>query len=80
MPLTSLGRVSNSGSRPFTNATAAIALVNYGKITGSYNNFDIAYAAQQINSTQTVTVNLPVTNNTPCNDVYGGCYKSNNNY
>lgn len=72
MPLTSLGRVSNSSSRSFTNAKGTIANVNYGRIIGSYNNNDIAYNIQQINSTPTVTINLPITGNTPCYDIYGG--------
>jgi hypothetical protein len=72
MPLTSLGRVSNSSSRAFTNAKGAIANVNYGKIVGSYDNNDISYKIQQQNSVPTVTVNLPVTKNQPCYDIYGG--------
>lgn len=72
MPLTSLGRVSNSASRTFTNAKGTIANVNYGRIVGSYDNTDIAFNIQQINSIPTRTINLPVTNNQPCQDVRGG--------
>lgn len=72
MPLTSLGRVTNSSSRAFTNAKGTIANVNYGKIVGSYDNADLVYNAAQTTKPFTVTINLPVTNNTPCNDVYGG--------
>ena len=64
MPLTSLGRVSNSASRSFTNAKGAIGVANYGKIVGSYDNMDIAYYTQQIKSTPTQTINLPNTTNT----------------
>lgn len=72
MPVTSLGRVSNSSSRSFTNAKGTIAYVNYGRIVGSYNNNDIYYANKKINSKQTTTVNLSVTDNQPCNNVYYG--------
>ena len=72
MPLTSLGRVSNSASRTFTNAKGTIANVNYGRIVGSYDNADIAFNVQQINSVPTKSINLPVTNIQPCQDVRGG--------
>lgn len=72
MPLTSLGRVSNSASRTFTNAKGTIGIVNYGRIVGSYDNSDIAFNVQQINSVPTKTINLPVTNLQPCKDVRGG--------
>lgn len=72
MPLTSLGRVSNSASRTFTNAKGAIANVNYGRIIGSYDNTDIAFNTKQINSTPTKSINLPVSNIQPCQDVHGG--------
>ena len=72
MPLTSLGRVSNSASKTFTNAKGTIANVNYGRIVGSYDNSDIAYNTQQINSIPTKTINLPVTGNQQCKDIYGG--------
>lgn len=75
MPRTSLSRVSNSASRAFTNAQGAISNVNYGRIVGSYDNKDIAFKLQQINSTPTVTINLPVTNNQPCQDIIGGICK-----
>ena len=35
MPQTSLGAVSNSASKAFTNAKGSMALVNFGKIHGS---------------------------------------------
>lgn len=35
MALTSLGAVSNSGSKVFTNAVGTIAMVNYGRVLGS---------------------------------------------
>lgn len=78
MPLTSLGRVSNSASRAFTNAKGTIANVNYGRIVGSYDNADIAFQTQQINSKPTRTVNLPVTDNQPCNNIYndGMCIRN----
>lgn len=72
MPQTSLGRVSNSSSKSFTNAKGAMANVNYGKIVGSYDNNDISFKIQQQNSVPSVTINLPVTNNQPCYDIYGG--------
>lgn len=72
MPRTSIGHVSNSASRAFTNAQGAIANVNYGRVVGSYDNKDIAFSIQQINSVPTVTLNLPVTNNQPCQDWRGG--------
>lgn len=72
MPLTSLGRVSNSASRNFTNAKGTIAIVNYGKIIGSYDNADVAFNVQQINSVPTKSINLPVINLQPCQDVRGG--------
>lgn len=75
MPQTSLGRVSNSASRSFTNSKGAMASVNYGKIVGSYDNYDLAWNYQQSLTPPTRTVNLPVSDNKPCNDVYGGCYK-----
>ena len=61
MALTSLGRVSNSASRSFTNAKGTIANVNYGRVVGSVNNNDVAYNVQQTYQTPTVSVNLPVT-------------------
>jgi hypothetical protein len=63
MPKTSLGRVSNSASKSFTNAKGAISNVNYGRVVGSYDNKDIAYNIQQINSIPTRTVNLPIIKN-----------------
>lgn len=77
MPITSLGRVSNSSSRSFTNAKATIANINYARIVGSYNNNDIAYNTNQINLVPTKTINLPVTQNQPCNNIYndGMCIK-----
>jgi hypothetical protein len=77
MARTSLGGVSNSASKQYSNARGTISLVNYGKITGSADNYQLAQAAKDALSQPTQTVNLPVTNNTPCNDVYGGCYKTN---
>lgn len=78
MPLTSLGRVSNSSSRAFTNAKGTIANVNYGRIVGSYDNIDIAYNTIKANSVATKTVNLPVSNNQPCNNIYndGMCIRN----
>lgn len=78
MPLTSLGRVSNSSSRAFTNAKGTIANVNYGKIVGSYDNQDIAYNTIQSNSQPTKSINFPVTQNLPCNNIYsnGFCIKN----
>lgn len=78
MPLTSLGRVSNSSSRAFTNAKGTIANVNYGRIVGSYDNKDIAYNNAQLNFKPTQTINLPTTHNQPCNNVYndGTCIKN----
>lgn len=78
MPLTSLGRVSNSSSRAFTNARGTIANVNYGRIVGSYDNFDVNYNNAQSKLNATKTVNLPVTQNQPCNDLYndGTCIRN----
>lgn len=79
MPVTSLGRVSNSSSKAFTNAKGTIANVNYGRIVGSYNNNDIAYNNAKANSVPTVTVNLPVMNGQVCQNLYsnGTCIKNN---
>jgi len=77
MANTSLGGVSNSGSRVFTNAKSTISLINYGKIIGSVDNYQFAQATVYANSQPTQTVNLPITNNTICKDVYGGCYRPN---
>lgn len=78
MPLTSLGRVSNSSSRAFTNAKGAIANVNYGRIVGSYNNYEIAYNTAQSQKKATKTINLPLTQNQPCNNLYndGMCIRN----
>ena len=67
MPLTSLTKVSNCGSKSFSNAKGTIANVNYGRITGSYDNTDIAYNIQQNNSVATTTINLPQTSSTNAN-------------
>lgn len=78
MPSTSLGRVSNSASRTFTNAKGTIANVNYGRIIGSYDNTDIAFNTAKVNSVPTKSVNLPITQNQPCNNVYndGMCIRN----
>lgn len=78
MPSTSLGRVSNSSSRAFANARGTIANVNYGRIVGSYDNADIAYNTIQANSIPTKTINLQVTQNQPCNNIYndGMCIRN----
>lgn len=78
MPSTSLGRVSNSSSRAFANARGTIANVNYGRIIGSYDNADIAYNTIQANSIPTKTINLQVTQNQPCNNLYndGMCIRN----
>lgn len=78
MPSTSLGRVSNSSSRAFANARGTIANVNYGRIVGSYDNADIAYNTIQANSVPTKTINLQVTQNQPCNNLYndGMCIRN----
>lgn len=48
MPLTSLGGVSNSASKAFTNAKGNMSLVNFGKIHGSQNQYD--FDAQNSNN------------------------------
>ena len=48
MTLTSLGRVSNSSSRNFTNAKGAMATVNYGKLVGAYDNNDGIFSLENI--------------------------------
>ena len=67
-----------SSSRAFTNAKGTIANVNYGRIVGSYDNMDIAYNTQQINLIPSKTINLPITNNQPCKNIYsdGICIKN----
>ena len=70
MPVTSLGRVSNSSSRSFTNAKATIANVNYGRILGSLDNKDLIYINQQIHSTPSIIINLPVSNTQFFNNTY----------
>ena len=55
MPQTSLGGVSNSASKAFTNAKGNMALVNYGKIYGSQNQFD--FDSQNKNNQLTNTTN-----------------------
>ena len=72
MPFTSLGRVSNSSSRSFSNARGTIANVNYGRIVGSYDNANISFNNKKNNSTPTQTVNLPVIINQSCKDITGG--------
>jgi hypothetical protein len=72
MPLTSLGRVSNSSSRSFSNARGTIANVNYGRIVGSYDNAAIFFNKKKINSTYSQTVNLPLVINQACKDVHSG--------
>ena len=72
MPFTSLGRVSNSSSRSFSNARGTIANVNYGRIVGSYDNANISFNNKKNNSTPTQTVNLPVIINQSCKDIHGG--------
>ena len=54
MPLTSLGKVSNSGSKSFTN----ISYVNYGRIVGSLRPSDISFNNQQANSAPSITINM----------------------
>ena len=55
MPQTSLGGVSNSASKAFTNAKGNMALVNYGKIYGSQNQYD--FDSQNKNNQLTNTTN-----------------------
>ena len=55
MPQTSLGCVSNSASKAFTNAKGNMALVNYGKIYGSQNQYD--FDSQNKNNQLTNTTN-----------------------
>jgi hypothetical protein len=40
MPQTSLGGVSNSASKTFTNAKGSMAMVNFGKIIGSQSMYE----------------------------------------
>jgi hypothetical protein len=54
MPLTSTGKVSNSGSKSFITTS----YVNYGRIVGSLRPTDISYNNQQANSAPTVTINM----------------------
>ena len=46
MALTSLGGVSNSGARAFTNPLGEIAIVNYGRVVGS----DPSYGGSSVSS------------------------------
>ena len=40
MPQTSLGGISNSASKAFTNAKGSMAMVNFGKINGSQSMYE----------------------------------------
>ena len=72
MPQTSLGGVSNSASKAFTNAKGNMALVNFGKIHGSQNQFDFDMKNKN-NQTTTTSQNTISSNQT----IWSGTYNEN---
>lgn len=75
MPLTSLGGVSNSASKAFTNAKGNMALVNFGKIYGSQNQYD--FDTQNKNNQLTNTSTNINTSTTTNQSVWSGTYNRN---
>ena len=75
MPQTSLGGVSNSASKAFTNAKGNMALVNFGKIQGSQNQFDFDSQNQNNQITNTST-NINTSKRTN-QSVWSGSYNKN---
>ena len=75
MPQTSLGGVSNSASKAFTNAKGNMALVNFGKIHGSQSIYE--FNAQ--NSNNQIVNNSTNVNNFNSNNrsVWSGSYNKN---
>ena len=73
MPQTSLGGVSNSASKAFTNAKGNMALVNFGKIHGSQNQYDFDSQNNQLTNTSTNINTLKRTNQS----VWSGTYNEN---
>jgi len=76
MTTTSLGSVSNSGSRSFTNAKSTISLINYNRIIGSMSDYKVPGKLLDFNLKSIHTINLPVTN-TESVGIYGGSYRKN---
>lgn len=72
MPLTSLGGVSNSASKAFTNAKGNIALVNFGKIHGSQSTYD--FNTQNYNNSNSSNPIVPSKTN---KSVWSGSYNEN---
>ena len=72
MPQTSLGGVSNSASKAFTNAKGNMALVNFGKIHGSQNQFDFDMKNKN-NQTTNTSQNTISSNQT----IWSGTYNEN---
>jgi hypothetical protein len=72
MPQTSLGGVSNSASKAFTNAKGNMAKVNFGKINGSQSIYE--FNMQNTNTENSYNqVNPSGTNKT----VWSGSYNKN---
>lgn len=71
MPQTSLGGVSNSASKAFTNAKGNMALVNFGKIQGSQNQYDFDSQNQNNLSTNSNNINTSKSSN---QSVWSGTY------
>lgn len=72
MTQTSLGGVSNSSSKVFSNAKGSIALVNYGKLQGAISSYD--FNMQNSNSSN----NKNNTNNTNnVQSTWSGTYTEN---
>jgi hypothetical protein len=81
MAQTSLGGVSNSASKAFTNAKGNMALVNFGKIHGSQNQFDFDMKNQNNQTINTFTNTFTNTNtNTKIfsnQSIWSGTYNKN---
>jgi hypothetical protein len=73
MPQTSLGGVSNSASKAFTNAKGNMALVNFGKIHGSQSIYEFN-AQNSINQNTLKNIN---TLKSIKQSVWSGSYNKN---
>lgn len=76
MTQTSLGGISNSASKVFTNAKANMALVNYGKIQGAISTYDFN-AQNSYNQNSSFTTNVNSNTNFINSGVWSGTYSEN---
>lgn len=82
MTQTSLGGVSNSASKVFTNPKGNIALVNYGRVTGSISQYDFD-AINTNNQITNISTNISNNNNNNTNytavsnQTWSGTYNNN---